>query len=213
MSVAPADWSTSTRHLKKHDPVLRRIVPRVGKCMLRPRSDYFIVLCESIFSQQISVRVAEVLFGRFRALFPNRRPTPISTVRLLERDGRPLDGVGLSRQKRAYLLDLATHFHKKRIPTRSFKNMTDEQIIECLTQVNGIGKWTAEMFLIFTLNRPDVWPVDDLGLRNAIHRHWSISPPRKPKQLLDFADHLRPHRTVATWYLWRSLSLPDASEA
>ncbi len=209
MSKATLDWSKSLRHLTKHEPVFRQIVPRVGKCTLVPRSDYFLVLCESIFSQQISVRVADVLFSRFRDRFERRRPTPEATVRLLERGGKSLEGIGLSRQKRAYLLDLARHFHQKKIPTRSIRNMSDDEIIQCLTQVNGIGRWTAEMFLIFTLNRPDVWPVDDLGLRNAIHRHWSLKPERKAKELLNFADHLRPHRTVATWYLWRSLSLPS----
>jgi DNA-3-methyladenine glycosylase II len=155
-----SNWSAARRHLRR-DPLMRKLMTRVGPCTLAPRRDYFIVLCKSIFTQQISTRIATILFGRFRELFPRKTPTPSAVIDILQHDHHA-KSCGLSRQKRAYLIDLARHFADGEIPTRKFRSMSDEQIIECLTRVNGVGRWTAEMFLIFVLNRPDVWPVDDL---------------------------------------------------
>src|SRR5690349_16338823 len=166
------DWSAAIKHLRR-DPVMRRIIARVGPCTLAPRRDFFVVLCKSIFTQQISTKIAAVLFGRFREQFPRRRPTPQRVGKFL-RDGDAdlIKRCGLSRQKRAYVLDLADHFVRGEIPTRRFARMSDDEIIESLTRVNGIGRWTAEMFLIFVLNRSDVWPVDDLGLQESYKRHY-----------------------------------------
>ena len=209
------DWSAARRHLRRCDPVMQEIVRRVGSCTLAPRRDYFVVLCKSIYTQQISTRIATILFGRFREQFPRRRPTPSRTLALLDgkggRDGGVahdalIRSVGLSRQKRAYLIDLARHFIDGRIPTRRFARMSDDQIIETLTRVKGIGRWTAEMFLIFVLNRPDVWPVDDLGLAEAVKKAYRLPHRPKPRELTAFGERFRPHRTLATWYFWRSLS-------
>src|SRR5687767_1849208 len=146
-SKAPS-WSQGIKHLRR-DPVMRKVIARVGPCTLHPRRDYFVVLCKSIFTQQISTAVATTLFGRFRDLFPMRRPTPERVVAALSNGNTDtLRRCGLSRQKHAYLLGLAEHFRAGKVPTKRFARMTDEQIIEALIEVNGIGRWTAEMFLI-----------------------------------------------------------------
>jgi DNA-3-methyladenine glycosylase II len=193
-------WAPAIKHLCKVDPVMRRIIAATGPCTLRPRRDYFVVLCKSIFSQQISTTVAAVLFGRFRNLFPLRRPTPARV-----QNGPPdrLAGCGLSRQKQAYILDLARHFVDRKIPTARLQACDDEQIIQSLTQVKGIGRWTAEMFLIFVLNRTDLLPVDDLGLRKGVQLAYGLPDMPAADQLKTRAEIWRPYRSIATWYLWK----------
>jgi DNA-3-methyladenine glycosylase II len=210
-SIAAADWSRAITHLRRADPAMRRIIRRVGPCTLAPRRDYFVVLCDSIYSQQLSVRIASILFDRFCAAFPRKRPTPRRVIELLNSNGQALARCGLSRQKRAYILDLAQHFIDGRIPTRKLARMSDEQIIDALLCVNGIGRWTAEMFLIFVLNRPDVWPADDLGLQESYRRFFKLKSRPTRKQLVPLGDRFTPYRTVATWYLWRALRLSRKS--
>jgi DNA-3-methyladenine glycosylase II len=201
------DWSHALRHLRKHDPVMGNLVARVGPCTLHPRRDYFVVLCKSIFTQQISTKVATTLFGRFRDQFPMRRPTPQRVATFLSNGNDDLIRTcGLSRQKRAYVLDLAQRFCSGDIPTRRFARMSDDEIIETLTQVNGVGRWTAEMFLIFVLNRPDVLPVDDLGVRDGAKLVYGLKERPIAKDLLALGERWRPYRTIATWYLWRGLA-------
>lgn len=201
------DWSRALTHLRKHDPDMRKLIARVGPCTLHPRRDYFVVLCKSIFTQQISTKVATTLFGRFRDQFPMRRPTPRRVVTFLGNGNDELIRTcGLSRQKRAYVLDLAQRFCAGDIPTRRFAHMSDEAIIDTLTQVNGIGRWTAEMFLIFVLNRPDVLPVDDLGVRDGAKLVYGLKDRPIAKDLLAIGERWRPYRTIATWYLWRGLA-------
>jgi DNA-3-methyladenine glycosylase II len=196
-----SNWTTAERHLHA-DPTLRRIRAKIGPCGLKPQRDRFVLLCRAIYSQQISSKVARILFARFRACFPNRRPTPELVKKLLTGKNPP-EKCGLSRQKKKYLIDLAQHFIDGRIPKR-LDLKTDEEIIEALTAVNGIGRWTAEMFLIFVMNRPDVWPIGDLGLRASIQRHFNLPAHPTPKQMTELAEPWRPHRTVASWYLWRA---------
>ena len=197
-------WTDAARHLTRVDPALGRVIARVGPCTLAPRRDYFVVLCKAIFTQQISTAVATVLFGRFRALFPMGRPTPALVLEALEvQPAEVIRQCGLSRQKAAYLRDLAQHFVDGRIPTRRLSSMDDEAVIEALVSVNGIGRWTAEMFLIFTLNRPDVLPVDDLGLQEGVREIRGLAERPRAKALAALCDTWRPWRTVATWYLWR----------
>jgi DNA-3-methyladenine glycosylase II len=198
------DWADVVRHLRR-DPVLRPVVARVGRCTLHPRKDYFVVLCKSIFTQQISTRIATVLFARFAELFPNKRPTPERVLAALTGgvDDATLRQCGLSRQKRSYLIDLARHFVDGRIPTARLARMSDEEVIEALVTVKGIGRWTAEMFLIFTLNRPDVLPVDDLGVRKGIQIVYGLPALPNAAECVALAETWRPWRTVATWYLWR----------
>jgi DNA-3-methyladenine glycosylase II len=203
------DWSAAERLLRRVDPAFRPIIRRVGPCTLAPRRDYFVVLCKAIFTQQISTTVAAVLFKRFRALFPRLRPTPASVLKLFGSSADPesvlekMRACGLSRQKTSYLVDLAHHFNDGRIPTRRLCRMTDEEIIDALVPVRGIGRWTAEMFLIFVLNRPDVLPVDDLGLREGVRDIAGLARRPTLAEVTARAEIWRPYRSIATWYLWR----------
>ncbi|MGD1278152.1 MAG: DNA-3-methyladenine glycosylase 2 family protein [Tepidisphaeraceae bacterium] len=202
------DWSAARRHLER-DPVLRDIITAMGPCTLGPQRDHFLLLCRAIFSQQISSAVAAVLFGRFREQFPRKRPTPAGVLNFLTRGNEAaLKICGLSRQKRNYLIDLSRHFLAGKIPSR-MSEMSDEQVIEALTAVQGIGPWTAEMFLMFVLNRPDVLPADDLGLQSAVKSAYRL--PHRPKraELLQMAEPWRPYRTIASWYLWRAADAAD----
>jgi DNA-3-methyladenine glycosylase II len=203
------DWSAAKRHLSRAHPRMKRIIARVGACSVEPRPprDYFPYLCRAIFAQQVSTHVANITFERFKNLFPRKRVSPATTIKLIgpDADESKLVGVGLSRQKRAYLLDLARHFERGQIPMKRFAKMTDDEIIDALTQVKGIGRWTAEMFLIFVLNRPDCWPVDDLGLREALKRFHHMSERPTPTECIVHGECFRPYRSIATWYFWRSL--------
>ena len=201
-----SSWLAARKHLRR-DPVLRPIIERVGPCTLAPRRDYFVVLCKSIFTQQISTRIATVLFNRFRDNFPQRRPTPARVIELLNGDAELIRRCGLSRQKQSYLLDLSHRFVAGQIPTRRFARMSDEQVIESLVQVKGIGRWTGEMFLILVLNRPDVLPVDDLGVREAARKFYGLAERPRSAELTALGEQWRPWRTIATWYLWRGLSV------
>lgn len=201
---APDDrWREAERALEQ-DEVLGPFVRRVGPCTLRPRRDYFQVLVLSIFNQQLATKTAATLHRRFRRLFPRGRPTPARVLSVLdETDEAQLAWCGLSRQKRSYLRDLAEHFEAGRIPTRRFRSLSDESIITSLTGVKGIGVWTAQMFLLFALNRPDVWPVLDLGLQEGARQAFELRDRPKPKELEGLGARFAPWRSVATWYLWR----------
>ena len=185
------------------DRAFAKIIRQVGPCTLAPRRDYFVVLCKSIFNQQISTKVAAVLFARFRNQFPRQRPTPQGVIEFLSGKPEAVRAVGLSRQKAIYLRDLAEHFIDGRIPTRKLCRLDDEAVIEALVGVKGIGRWTAEMFLMFTLNRPDVLPVDDLGLREGVRDILKLPERPTPKEVIEMGEKWRPYRTVATWYIWR----------
>jgi DNA-3-methyladenine glycosylase II len=204
-NAAIPDWSKATRYLSKVDPEMKKLIKKVGPCRMAPRKDYFIVLCTSIFNQQISMAAAASLFTKFRAQFPRNTPTPARTLEFLKGDEALIRSCGISRQKRAYLIDLSQHFLDNKIPIRKLDRMTDEEISQALTAVHGIGRWTAEMFLMFVLNRPDVFPIDDLGLQAAVHRVYGLPERPKPKVLLPLGEKWRPWRTIATWYLWRGL--------
>jgi DNA-3-methyladenine glycosylase II len=198
-------WQDAIDHLS-HDRTLARIIARVGPCTLRPRRGTFAMLVQSILSQQVSVKAAEAMHRRLVAGVGGRL-APARVKHFLDTaSDDAIRDCGLSRQKRAYIHDLAGRFTDGSIPVRKLTRMSDEQVIETLTQVKGIGRWTVEMLLIFGLNRPDVWPVDDLGLREGICRTWPDRFKARPaaKDLSDFADAWRPWRSVASWYLWRS---------
>lgn len=203
--IEPNDkWADAITHLRK-DNVLRAVIDRVGPCTLRPRRDYFVKLVQSILSQQVSVAAAASMYRKLASQFAGQKVTPPEIVRFLrESDDLLIKSCGLSRQKRAYVLDLAERFHAGSVPSRRFSKMTDEQIIENLTQIKGIGQWTVEMLLIFALNRTDVWPVDDLGLQESIRQLYNLPTRPKAKELLNFGDKWKPYRSIATWYLWRA---------
>ena len=197
------DWSKAARQLCRADPALATVIRRVGPCTLAPRRDYFVLLCKAIYNQQLSTKAAAVLFGRFRDQFVHRRPTPKAVLAFLSGDAALVKRVGLSRQKAVYLRDLAQHFLDGRIPNRKLSRMTDEQVIEALVAVKGVGRWTAEMFLMFVLNRPDVLPVDDLGLREGVRDIYGLAERPSAAELTQIGEIWRPWRTVATWYVWR----------
>lgn len=206
-------WADACRALASADERMAPVIGRVGPCTLEPRKDYFVALSKAIFSQQLSTKVAATLFKRFCARFPNNRPTPARVLELMEKDAESLRGCGLSRQKSVYIRDLADHFDSGKIPTRRLAGMEDEAIIEALTAVNGVGRWTAEMFLIFVLNRQDVLPVDDLGLREGVKDIFQLSTRPAPKDVHALCEHWRPYRSIATWYVWRRHSnMPIANK-
>lgn len=196
----------AVRHLQAADPVLRRIIARVGPCGLTPNPRHFATLCDSIISQQLSGGVAAVIFNRFVKLYPNARPAPsrVATTPILR-----LRTAGLSGQKARYLKELARGFVDGTIRPRLFARQSNEELIRALTAIHGIGRWTAEMFLIFSLNRPDVLPVDDLGIRKAIQRSYGFRRLPAPATIRRVGRPWHPFETVACWYLWRSLRQPS----
>lgn len=200
----PLDLSSATRHLSRSDPVMRRIVKTVGACDLKPggRGDHFTTLMRAIVGQQLSVAAAGTIWNRVVALHPNgRNVRPEDVVAAKTAD---LRGAGLSNAKVAYCQDLAARVLDGELALNRMSRKTDEAIITELTAVKGIGRWTAEMFLIFKLGRPDVWPIDDLGLRNAVKGAYNIEPAKT--KLVALAEPWRPWRSIASWYLWRSLA-------
>ncbi|MFT3788141.1 MAG: hypothetical protein QM770_18555 [Tepidisphaeraceae bacterium] len=196
-------WADAMKHLRR-DPVMRQIIKQVGPCTLVPRRDYFVKLVQSILSQQVSVAAAASMFRKLSEAMPGKKVTPTNVLTFLTtKDDETIRSVGLSRQKRAYVHDLATKFLDGTIKHRQFAKMDDETLIEHLTQIKGIGRWTVEMLLIFAMNRTDVWPVDDLGIQESYRIQFKLKERPKPKELAPLADKWKPWRTVASWYLWR----------
>lgn len=187
------------------DPKLATVMSEVGPCLLKPEGGSFAILARSILSQQISVAAARTIRTRLQALMPNRRLTANAVLDLTEDE---LAAVGVSNQKRRYLLDLASKVAEGEVSFRRIAKMPDEDVIECLIQVKGIGRWTAQMFLLFGLGRPDVFAPDDLGIRNAMIKIYGLdSHDKAPMEAI--ASNWSPYRSVASWYLWRSLDSPQ----
>jgi DNA-3-methyladenine glycosylase II len=193
-------------HLKKSDPVLRALVERVGPCRIEHREPSFDTVVRSIVYQQLSGKVAAVIFGRLMAAVKGQL-TPRRVLRLPHERMRAL---GLSNQKATYIRDLAERTKSGEVDFAALPGMSDEQVIESLTRVKGIGVWTAQMFLIFGLKRLDVLPVGDLGVRAAIKRAYGLADLPKPLDIEELARAWRPYCSVASWYLWRSLDGPGA---
>jgi DNA-3-methyladenine glycosylase II len=189
-------------HLSGADPVLARVIDAVGPIELELRRERFQALSRAIIFQQLAGAAAHTIYTRFVALFPGRRfPT---ARQVLDASPEDLRRVGLSRQKSLYLKDLAAHVENGTLNFHRFAKMADEEIIVDLTRVHGVGRWTAEMFLMFNLGRPDVLPVDDLGIRNAARRLYRMRKMPDAKRLRALAERWRPYRSAASWYLWRS---------
>lgn len=197
---SPSYWPTACAELAAADPVMAELIARYSDAVLADRGDPFQTLARAIVGQQISVRAADSVWARVAEFVPHLTPQHVAT---LERAA--LAGCGLSRRKAEYLVDLAGHFIDGRIEPARWKSMDDEAVIAELVDVRGVGRWTAEMFLIFNLRRPDVWPVDDIGLRKAVALHYLNGERPTPKVLSRHGERHAPWRTVATWYLWRSL--------
>lgn len=198
--LLPIYWQQATRALARTDPVMGGLIRAHPGATLFSRGDPFQTLFRSIVGQQISVKAADSVWARVCAVV--ERVTP-ETVYAQDIDA--LRACGLSQRKVEYARDLAAHFVHGRIHARDWPAMSDEAVIDELTAVRGIGRWTAEMFLIFNLMRPDVFPIDDIGLQKAVWRHY-FADQRQPRSVLSAQGALwAPWRTVATWYLWRSL--------
>lgn len=185
------------------DPVLSAFISAVGPCRLSPAPDPFIALVEAIVSQQLSVKAADTIFRRLVSICPGETITPKGVFSTPEPE---LRAVGLSRQKMSYIKDLAARWIAGEIRPKEFHLLSDEEVIARLIEVKGIGRWTAEMFLIFALNRPDVLPIDDLGLKKAIQQAYRLRKLPSPERIQKIAAPWRPYRSIATWYLWKSLN-------
>ena len=195
------------RHLRAADPVLSGIIERVGAYSIRFRDPDFETLVKSIIYQQLSGKVAQVIFERLAAAAGPGKITPAGVLRLRPDRMRRL---GLSQQKIAYIRDLARQTRDGAVVFEELAGLPDEEVIRRLTQVKGIGDWTAHMFLIFALRRPDVLPVGDLGIRAAVRKAYGFPELPKPAELEALGERWRPWCTVASWYLWRSLE-PNAN--
>jgi DNA-3-methyladenine glycosylase II len=191
------------QHLKKSDPVLRAIIERVGPFRMGYRAAEFSSLARSILYQQLNGKAAASIFNRFTALAGD----PLTPEGILKLTDEQLRGVGLSKQKSAYLKDLATKTRDGLLNFSKLPDMSDEEVIKHLTQVKGIGVWTAHMFLIFSLKRPDVLPTGDYGVQAAIKKHYRKRQLPKPHIMEKIAKPWAPYRSVACWYLWRSLDI------
>ena len=187
-------------YLERVDPVLSHLVRAVGPCSLTRSRNHFLTLVEAIVWQQLSWRAACAIHERLLATLGTRRPRPRD---VLTASTEQLMDAGLSRQKSVYLQDLSRFFEEKRFPRERINRLGDEQIVDLLTQIKGVGRWTAEMFLIFGLNREDVFPFGDLGLRKAIGHHYGIAEYNDRALLEPVTEPWRPYRTIAAWYLWR----------
>jgi DNA-3-methyladenine glycosylase II len=197
---APDYWVEACRHLMKRDRVMKKLIPQHPGVCLQSRGDAFVTLARSIVGQQISVKAAQSVWERFSAL--SRRMTPAQVLKLKVDDMR---AAGLSARKVEYLVDLALHFANGQVHEKQWADMDDEAIIAELVAIRGIGRWTAEMFLIFHLMRPNVLPLDDIGLQNGISRCYFSGEPVSRSEIREVATSWAPYASVATWYIWRSL--------
>lgn len=198
--VTPDYWAEACAHLSRKDRVMKKIIPQFGDAVLESRGDAFVTLARSIVGQQISVKAAQSVWDKFSKL--SRKITPSSVLKLKVDDMR---AAGLSARKVEYLVDLALHFDSGAVHVKDWQGMDDEGIIAELVAIRGIGRWTAEMFLIFHLMRPNVLPLDDVGLINGVSQNYFSGEPVSRSDLREVAQAWTPYSTVATWYIWRSL--------
>ena len=196
----PPFWAKARRHLIQTDPVLAQIVKSCGRAQLVPRNDAFFSLARSIVGQQISVKAAQSIWDKLA-----NELGAVTVKKVASANHNRLRGCGITRQKSGYLLDLAAHFQNDKLDTKGWRKLDDEQVIKDLIQVKGIGRWTAEMFLIFHLLRPDVLPLGDIGIQRAMRLHFNGGKTMSDDAMISKAEPWRPWRSVAVWYLWRSL--------
>jgi DNA-3-methyladenine glycosylase II len=200
---APLDTTNATRHLAKACPVMKRLIKQVGPCTIPPRTTtHFHALCRAICFQQLSGKAATTIFNRVVKLAGQRILTPSRIRKLPDTE---LRAAGLSTSKVSFVKDLAAKVADGTIHFPSLVRRADDDIIATLTRVKGIGVWSAQMYLMFVLNRPDVFPIDDLGIRNAISCYYNVAPADIPAKAPAIAEKWRPYRTVASCYLWRAL--------
>ena len=198
--MTPLYWQHASRELAQGDPVMRPLIQAYADASLISRDNPFMTLARSIVGQQISVKAADSLWTRLTTMLSDLTPLAVLSHTLEQ-----LRSCGLSARKAEYLADLAAHFESGQIDTQRWFSSSDEEIIAELTAVRGIGVWTAEMFLIFNQLRPDVLPLDDVGLQKAVARHYLAGERPDRRKLTEIGERWRPWCSVATWYLWRSL--------
>ncbi|MCP1712967.1 DNA-3-methyladenine glycosylase II [Kerstersia gyiorum] len=201
-SAKPEYWDAAVAHLLRRDRILKKIIPQHDGSWLMTRGTPFATLVRSVVGQQISVKAANALWERLSQASDAAHEPGVYLA--LGEDG--LRGAGLPKRKAEYLLDLAAGFEERRLRPELWDSMDDEAVIAELTTIRGIGRWTAEMFLIFNLQRPDVLPLDDAGLLKAISQHYFSGEPVSRFEAREVSQAWQPWRTVATWYLWRSLN-------
>lgn len=202
--MTAADYARARRVLLRRDPVLAALIRRHGPCGLvaAQRADHFSALVRAITFQQLSTKAASTIYNRMTTLMPGGVPTPEGFAGVTDEE---LRAAGLSRQKSAYLRDLCEKVTTGAVDLQALDGLADEEVIGALVQVKGIGRWSAEMFLIFRLLRPDVFPVGDLGIVTAVQRAYGLRKRPTPDRLRKIAEAWRPYRSIASWYLWRSL--------
>lgn len=207
--MTASDYEKARRLLARRDPVIRDLIRRHGPCGLADaqHEDAFTALVHAIISQQLSTKAAATIARRFDGLFQGP-PTAAAVAKV---DDAPLRAVGLSSQKIRYMRDLCGRINDGSLPLHKVNELADEDVIQSLTQVKGIGRWTAEMFLMFRLHRPDVLPVDDLGILKAVQKAYGLRKMPHPERLTKIGEPWRPYRSVACWYLWASLGNKPAS--
>ena len=188
------------KHLKKRDDKMGRLIAEFEKPQFKKDTNYFEALVRAIVYQQLSGKAAATIYKRFKALFANDKILSPSIV--MQRSHEELVSVGLSNQKASYIHNIAIAF-KAEIVTDNIVTTSDNEVIDCLTTIKGVGIWTAQMFLMFTLNRPDVFPVTDLGIQKGFQLFFELDEPPKPNQMIERAETWIPYRTLASWYLWR----------
>ena len=198
---APIYWEQACRELMKQDRILKKLIPKYGSGFLVTRGDAFITLARAIVGQQISVAAAQAVWDR--VLIASKKK--INPKNILSLSSEELRGAGLSGRKVEYIRDLAEHFHSGRLHANQWQDMDDESVIRELCSIRGIGRWTAEMFLIFNLVRPNILPLDDVGLLKAISLNYFSGEPVSRHEAREVAANWAPWRTVATWYMWRSI--------
>ena len=196
---SPLYWDDAKVELMRRDRIMRKLIPQFGDLQLMGRGEPFTTLARSIVGQQISVKAAEAVWQRLLLICPKCTPAQVLKA------GDMLATCGLSKRKAEYILDLADHFKARRVHADKWASMEDEDVIAELIQIRGIGRWTAEMFLIFNLLRPNILPLDDVGLLRGISVNYFSGEPVSRSDAREVAANWEPFRTVATWYLWRSL--------
>ena len=202
--VTPGYWDDACKHLARRDRVMKKLIPQFGEARLQSRGDAFTTLARSIVGQQISVKAAQSVWDRFAALLP-APATRLAPLAVLALETAVMRSAGLSARKCEYLSDLAKHFEGGLVHVRNWQQMEDEAIIDELVAIRGIGRWTAEMFLIFHLMRPNVMPLDDLGLIKGISLNYFSGEPVTRAEAREVGEAWAPFKSVATWYVWRSL--------
>ncbi len=205
MKKPPAYWNNAKRILSKRDPVLRKIINKFNKGFLTTRNDPFFSLCRTIIGQQISTKAADSIWLKFEKKCKKK----IIPKNILKLSSSSLRSAGLSRQKVSYLKNIAKSFKNKSFKIRNLKKMDDEQAINYITQLKGLGIWSAQMFLMFNLNRPDIFPSKDIGLVRAISKNYKTSYPPSERFLNKISKLHLGYRSVFTWYMWRSIDPTD----